>query len=170
MPKQRKPVSTLTDFDIREVSLVDLAANKRRFLIAKRSEPMVDDENTETTESQDEPIVDGADQATPADPGQHASVDTNDSAKMTATLLESVRALQDAVTRLATDHATQREGTASAATPHDATVLKSMQQRLARLEKNVGQPTSTTVEPLRTPAAHVWPFDINSPVANGNEE
>jgi hypothetical protein len=48
MKKAKAKIHQLTDMDIREVSLVDHAANKRRFLIAKRSEHLQEEDETVT--------------------------------------------------------------------------------------------------------------------------
>lgn len=46
-------VSRLTEIEVKEVSIVDRAANKRRFLIVKREEPMSDNAGTEVVAGED---------------------------------------------------------------------------------------------------------------------
>lgn len=53
MPNKSNTVHRLIDMVVEEVSLVDHAANKHRFLIVKRSDPM-DENNLDTSENQEE--------------------------------------------------------------------------------------------------------------------
>ena len=93
-------VHRLVDIVVEEVSLVDRAANKHRFLIVKRSEPMDESTTQETTSEQDPVVDDDTLQTDDADVNDGA---TDDSPNDTLALaLEALEHLTSAVEELGT--------------------------------------------------------------------
>lgn len=159
--KDRQEIFQLTDFNIGEVSLVDHAANKRRFVIMKRTEtvqePQTDDELPPTEEKPHEPQE--------AQPSAD-NVEATPSAAAN-TLQEAVLMLREAVAALKTPATTAQQ--APIAPAHDSgPTMADISKRLANIEKQFLMPNSVPVEGGRgTQGAHEWPFDLNArPSAN----
>ena len=156
----------LTKMDVHEVSIIDFAANKQRFLIEKRRQDLAQNEDTETPKAianlqpAEPPVV------TPSAPPDSAG-ETN------ALLRELLAAVRDgAKSQGVTANADQP--TPQPAAAEDTPVVpveKGLGQRLTRLEKYFGLPNSEAPErPTgRRSANHSWPFDINRPGEDGNE-
>jgi hypothetical protein len=155
--KTKKPkIHQLTNMEIHEVSLVDHAANKRRFLIAKRSDPVSHSDRPEDQEataaqppSSETPP---AEQAPPAPAGDETQ----------SLLKEVVQALRE----MATAQAESAAKPQAVAEPSVDAIAKGFQQRINRLEKHFGMPNSALPDASTPPRhRHTWPFDINRPVS-----
>jgi len=142
MPRRR-----LVNMQAHEVSLVDAAANKWRYLIAKRRD-VVSNDNTEAAPE----LADKA----PAPAPNHEAL-----------LAQAVQALQAAIAIVAKPAANEdKEGGQIADT---LAISKAMAQRLDQLEKHFGLPHSQTTEsPSVAAADEGWPFDMNRPLEARN--
>ena len=159
----KKTLHQLTHMEIHEVSLVDHAANKRRFLIAKRSNPMT---QNETTEPPLQAANDDGGAQSPPEPSPDSQAAAHDETR--ALLKEVLQALRATPTAAqATPGPATVPDAAPAAVPE--ALAKSLQGRISRLEKYFGMPNSLPPEgsPATTPSKHAWPFDINRPVDDG---
>lgn len=155
-------VHMLSDFDVREVHIVDLAANKRRFPVTKRSDPLA--ETNETRES-DEPELPAAndDKETEQTPTEASEPSVSDDVAalrgVIAELVSAATALRSAVAPPPAPAATPEPDTSPK--PVRAEVVKSLVQCIVRLEKAVPMPASEGGESPSRVTAHAWPYDIN---------
>ena len=170
--------SRLTDITVEEVSLVDRAANNHRFLIVKRSRAMLNgDEDLEPVElGPDEDDDQEAEEA-------QASGGAGASTLNLEPVLAELRALGGRIDALAKPApaaaatppaadpppaaSTPDAGTAAAAALTKAVdtlteTVKSLGQRLARLEKGTGERASVA-EARGEPEGVGWPLDMNRP-------
>jgi hypothetical protein len=135
-PKTSGGVNRLLDMVVEEVSLVDRAANKHRFLIVKRSEEM-DETTTDTTTSPDETTAetnpaDGSEGATPADTGD-GSNDATGGAPLTVAVA-ALEGLTETVELLGT----LGEDEAKPKLAELATELRGVSERLAQVAGGEG--------------------------------
>ena len=157
---------------IEEVSLVDHAANKRRFLIVKRENAL--EESNEVAPTQSEEAVE-----TPVSPETELPAESPEqSADQLAAAVDKLHTLLDALqARVQTPIDTPNAEKASSpvlvqqldavqeAVKSIGTSMQALTQRTARLEKCFGLPNSVS-EPQTTAAPRdtaSWPLDLNEP-------
>ena len=98
--KPQRKVSRLLDIIVEEISLVDRAANKRRFLIVKRSESMADSDVNAAQESVTDNSATEADSAIEAEEGQEATA--SESHPLLGTAVVALESLTSTVELLST--------------------------------------------------------------------
>ncbi len=98
--KPQSKVSRLLDIIVEEISLVDRAANKRRFLIVKRSESMADSDVNAAQESVTDNSATEADSAIEAEEGQEATA--SESHPLLGTAVIALESLTSTVELLST--------------------------------------------------------------------
>ena len=169
--------SRLTDITVEEVSLVDRAANNHRFLIVKRSRAMLNgDEDLEPVElGPDEDDDQGAEET----PGSGAAAASTLNLEPVLAELRALGGRIDALAKPApaavTPPVTDPPAAASTPDPSAAAAaaltkavdtltetVKSLGQRLARLEKGTGERASVA-EARGEPEGVGWPLDMNRP-------
>ena len=91
--KQEESIHRLLDIIVEEVSLVDRAANKHRFLIVKRSDPM-EENHADKDKTPDEEAVDAAKETPPEDDPGDLAEKTEGMAGDSAMLEAAVEALE----------------------------------------------------------------------------
>ena len=147
-PKNSSGVNRLLDMVVEEVSLVDRAANKHRFLIVKRSEEM-DETTTDTTTSPDETTAETTAETNPADGSEGvAPADTGDSSNDAADgapLAVAVAALEG-LTETVELLGTLGEDEAKPKLAELATELRGVSERLAQVAGGEGGDDGTSTD------------------------
>jgi len=132
-------VHRLVDMEVQEVSLVDRAANKRRFLIVKRSEGMGDKGTSESGDNQGD--VDGGSDGVE---GEADNVEGADDAGAVAVACDALEGLTRAVEQL--------QGAGSGRGKVVSDVVQELRAAADLLQEQLGEATREAPEPAPAPA------------------
>jgi len=141
-PKNNADVKRLLDIVVEEVSLVDRAANKRRFLIVKRSNDMDENNQADDVAGAVNDDTDAQDEVPGGDTELEAASDSP-----LAIAVEALEGLTDAVEALSGVKDEDVDAKLSAV----ATGLKAMSARLASAITDAGSSTEDSGESASTP-------------------